>query len=194
MARKQNAHETRADDSDQDAEVLSALRLAAQQLWIAGINTLLKTQKEGSKIVDAFKEESEQKNRARPEGLAGNVGRAAAQATRGASATMDRLEEVFEAGVKRTLRRMGVPTAEQMQEVIARLDALESGSARPAHKASAARAAPPTPRTKAPAEAAKTTKTTSARARPKTAAKAKSTATRAASSARSAATGSKPAA
>src|SRR5690606_9695281 len=50
------------------------------------------------------------------------------QATRGASATIDRLEQLFESGIGRTLQRLGVPTAKDMRAIHERLDALEGRS------------------------------------------------------------------
>ena len=133
-----------------DAELMHTLRAAAQQIWLAGLSALVRTQEEGGKVLGALKNEGRRGGRSARDGLAGlgnNAGRAASQATRGASATIDRLEHLFESGIGRTLERLGVPTAKDMHAINERLDALEgratprkqSASARPTNAAASAR-------------------------------------------------------
>ncbi len=143
-----------------DAELLGSLRAAAQQIWLAGLNALVRTQEEGGKVLGALKSEGRRGQRAAQRGFSGlgdEAGRAAIQATRGASAAFEHLEQLLEAGMGRALERLGVPTAKDMQAVLARLDALEGRAAQPARKpARGARSTAHSPARRRPAAKPKT--------------------------------------
>ncbi len=122
-----------------DVELMQTLREAAQHVWLAGITALVKTQEEGVKVFDALRTEGRQGGRAARKRLSGfseNVGRA----TRGATATAARFEQLLEARIARGLQRLGVPTAKDMQRIADRLDALEGRLVRKPTKRAAAAA------------------------------------------------------
>lgn len=132
--------------SDEDVELMHTLREAAQQIWLAGLTALVRTQEESAKVLDALRTEGRQGGRAarhRLSGLTDNLGRA----TRGAAATAARVEQLLEARIARSVQRLGVPSAKDMQRIADRLDALEGRRARPPAKRAAAAAG--TPRTAA---------------------------------------------
>lgn len=151
MAKK--THSDRASDNVSDAELANTLRVAAQHIWLAGLTALAKTQEESAKVFDALKSEGRHTGRSaqkRFAGVTGEMGRAASQATRGASGAIERLERMFDARIGRTLGHLGVPTAETIQNVMDRLEALESRSGTvPRKTAGGARAAAPTASKKA---------------------------------------------
>lgn len=162
MARKQEA-----DRSDGDVELMHTVREAAQQICLAGLTALIKTQEESTKVLDALRTEGQQGGRAarrRLSGLTDNIGRA----TRGAAATATRIEQLLEARIARSVQRLGVPSAKDMQRIADRLDALEGRLARPSAKRAAAAVGTPRTaagRTHAAAKKAATRKRTVAKGR-----------------------------
>jgi len=121
---------------------------AAQQVWLAGLGMIAKAQEEGGKVFEALVREglhAQHKTQStagerlgeaaqRMSGLASDLGaRAAGQ--------WDRLEDIFEQRVAKALQRLGVPTAEEVRALHARIDALaqalERAEARPAPRRAA---------------------------------------------------------
>ncbi|HEY9380932.1 MAG TPA: phasin family protein [Burkholderiales bacterium] len=124
MAKKQTAH--RAGDNVSDAELAHTLRVAAQHIWLAGLGALARTQEESAKVFGALKSEGRHTSRSARQRLSEDVSRVTTQAVRGASGAIERLDQLFDARIGRTLRQLGVPTARDMQAIVDRLDELES--------------------------------------------------------------------
>jgi poly(hydroxyalkanoate) granule-associated protein len=144
--------------ADEASEKLTAnsVRESAQQIWLAGLGAFAKTQQEGMKVFDALVSEGKSlESRTRQfasskvsemmSPMTTSVERAANKAT----ATWDRLEQVFEDRVARALHRLGVPTnaeinalakrVEVLTESVHRLAARQAGAPRAAAKRGAAR-------------------------------------------------------
>ncbi|HEX7368708.1 MAG TPA: phasin family protein [Rhodanobacteraceae bacterium] len=104
---------------------------SAQQIWLAGLGALSRTQQEGGKFFDALVEEGvriqekthayteEQVKQARDQ--AGPWMDAARKRT---SAAMGKLEQVFDERISRAMKRMQMPSRDDVQELSARIDAL----------------------------------------------------------------------
>ena len=114
------------------------VRDSAQQIWLAGLGALAKTQEEGSKVFDALVDEGrslESRTRgfaqARMNPTGEHLGQAASQATMRALQTWEWLEKAFEDRLARTLKRVGAPTQSDFAALIQRLDALERKSRPP---------------------------------------------------------------
>lgn len=116
----------------EQAERLSKnLGESAQQVWLAGVGAFGRAQAEGSKLFETLVKEGlsvEQLTRKVAGGKVGAV-RDAVESTVGqarerASDTWDRLEKVFEERVQRALRRLEVPSREDLSALIDRVDAL----------------------------------------------------------------------
>jgi poly(hydroxyalkanoate) granule-associated protein len=145
------------------AEKLSKrLGESAQQVWLAGVGAFGRAQAEGGKLFETLVKEGltlEQSTRK----LAGGgvdavrdvVENRVGQARERAADTWDRLEKVFEDRVQRALRRLEVPSRDDLGTLVDRVDALNAelrnlgaGRARPAPakpaaaKKTAKRAAP----------------------------------------------------
>jgi poly(hydroxyalkanoate) granule-associated protein len=126
---------------------------SAQQVWLAGVGAFGRAQAEGSKLFETLVKEGlsvEQLTRKVAGGKVGAV-RDAVESTVGqarerASDTWDRLEKVFEERVQRALRRLEVPSREDLSALIDRVDSLNGelrklgGAAAP--RKSAAKKAP----------------------------------------------------
>lgn len=116
----------------EQAERLSKnLGESAQQVWLAGVGAFGRAQAEGSKLFETLVKEGlsvEQLTRKVAGGKVGAV-RDAVESTVGqarerASDTWDRLEKVFEERVQRALRRLEVPSREDLSALIDRVDSL----------------------------------------------------------------------
>lgn len=104
---------------------------SAQQVWLAGVGAFGRAQAEGNKLFETLVKEGlsvEQLTRKVASGKVGAV-RDAVESTVGqarerASDTWDRLEKVFEERVQRALRRLEVPSREDLSALIDRVDSL----------------------------------------------------------------------
>ena len=147
-----------SDKKKGSSELPRAVKDSAQQIWLAGLGAFAKAQEEGGKVFEALVKEGltiQRKTQAAAEeklteatsrvtGMANDIGsRAAGQ--------WDKLETIFEDRVAKALARLGVPSARDLQELTARVDALSSGS-KPAARKAAAKPAPQKARAKAPAK------------------------------------------
>lgn len=134
------------------AEKLSRrLGESAQQVWLAGVGAYGRARAEGGKLFETLVKEGvslEQSTRK----LAGGgvdavrdaVENRVGQARERATDTWDRLEKVFEDRVQRALRRLEVPSREDLGTLVDRVDALNAelrnlGTGRRARKVPARR-------------------------------------------------------
>jgi poly(hydroxyalkanoate) granule-associated protein len=115
-------------------QLASTIRDSAQQIWLAGLGAFAKTQEEGAKVFEALVKEGkvlESRTRrlaeAKMSQVSGRWDKAAGQATARATATWDKLEQVFEGRVARALHRLGVPTNRDVQQLSKRVEALTAG-------------------------------------------------------------------
>lgn len=132
-----------------DSAIAQSVKDSAQQIWAAGLGAFSKAQGEGGKVFEALvsegmklqkKTQSAAEERlstvtAKMSGMAGEVGAKAGQ-------HWDKLESIFEERVANALKRLGVPTAKEVEVLIARIDALSAAIQPPAKKAAGKKAAP----------------------------------------------------
>lgn len=116
---------------------------SAQQIWLAGLGAFAKAQEEGNKVFDALVKEGEsiqsKTRKMTDEKIAQVAGRAAG--------TWDRLEQVFEDRVARSLGSLGVPSKKDIEKLSKRVadltavvQALTEEKAKPAAKPAVAKA------------------------------------------------------
>jgi poly(hydroxyalkanoate) granule-associated protein len=162
---KKSARKTTAASTpnlQKQAEQLSRnLSESAQQVWLAGVGAFGRAQAEGTKLFETLVKEGlsvEQVTRKAATGKVDAV-RDAVESTVGqarerASDTWDRLEKVFEDRVQRALRRLEVPSREDLGALIDRVDTLTNelrkvgatpAARKPAVKKAAKPAAKPAP-------------------------------------------------
>lgn len=127
-----------------DSQLSATIRESAQQIWLAGLGAFAKAQQEGTKVFDALIREGEAIQKKTRKVTEDKVTEMAAKAT----GTWDKLEQVFENRVARSLHSLGVPTrddvaalAKRVAELKAAVDKLNKGAATPA-KPKAVRAKP----------------------------------------------------
>ena len=132
---------------------------SAQQIWQAGLGAFTKAQAEGNKAFEALVKEGvaiqKKTQAAAEEKIAEAASRMTAMAggiTGKATGQWDKLETIFEERVAKALNKLGVPSAKDVNALIARIDALNASvqalsakSAKAAAKAPAATVKPGAP-------------------------------------------------
>ena len=105
---------------------------SAQQVWLAGLGALGRAQAEGSRVFDTLVKEGESIE-ARNREQAGdaprwrdNVEEHLGEAREKAAGTWDKVEKAFDERVQGVLKRLHIPTAEDVAALNARIDALNA--------------------------------------------------------------------
>src|SRR5262245_31755135 len=120
-----------------DSDLASSVRESAQQIWLAGLGAFTRAQGEGSKAFETLVKQGtlmQRKTQAVAEekigevaskmtNIAGEVGSKAGQ-------HWDKLETIFEEGVAKALNKLGMPSSKEVQDLIARIDALSRAVAK----------------------------------------------------------------
>lgn len=135
-----------------------SVRDSAQQIWQAGLGAFAKAQAEGSKAFEALVKEGtalQRKTQAvAEEKITEATSRVTAMAgdiTSKATGQWDKLETIFEERVAKALNKLGVPSAKDINALIARIDELNqsvqalsatSVKSTPGKKATGPKAAP----------------------------------------------------
>jgi poly(hydroxyalkanoate) granule-associated protein len=108
------------------------MKNSAQQIWQAGLGAFAKAQEEGTKafetlVKDGSKfQETTLQAQAKMAEAAAKAGAMASDLGQRASGQFDRLESIFEERVAKALKSMGLPNAQDMADLQARVDALEA--------------------------------------------------------------------
>jgi len=143
---------TGAASSDTSATQLAGtVKESAQQIWLAGLGAFSKAQEEGGKVFEALVKEGvtlQKRTQAAAEGkLSEATTRMSSMATdlsSRASGQWDKLEGIFEDRVSKALKKLGVPSARDIEALVQRIEELQrtvsslKGGA-PARKAAAKR-------------------------------------------------------
>ena len=147
-----------------DSHLAQSVKESAQQIWLAGMGAFSKAQAEGGKVFDALVKEGvglQKKTQGLAEdrlsAVSGKMSAMADGMSSKAGAQWDKLESIFEERVAKALNKMGVPSSQDIDALVQRIDALSE-------RMSSARAARPVANTA-------TRKTAAAKAPRKTAAK-----------------------
>jgi poly(hydroxyalkanoate) granule-associated protein len=162
MADKQATSSARMFDSALAGQV----KESAQQIWLAGMGAFSRAQAEGTKVFEALVKEGsslQQKTQSAAEEriseVTSRMTSMAGDVQSRAGLHWDKLENIFEDRTARALNKLGVPSAKDVDALIARIDALGakvaklSKTAAPARKPAAKKSASATarPATKHPA-------------------------------------------
>lgn len=134
----------------------SAVKDSAQQIWLAGLGAFSKAQEEGSKVFDTLVKEGlaiQRKTQAAAEGkiseATSRMSDMASDLQSKAGNRWDKLENIFEDRVAKALGKLGVPSAQEVNALMERIDLLDrqvralTGSSKPATHATAKPAAKP---------------------------------------------------
>jgi poly(hydroxyalkanoate) granule-associated protein len=128
-----------AEGAGKDNQLASAIKESAQQIWLAGLGAFSKAQAEGGKVFEALVKEGaslQKKTQSVAEERFGDVtSRMTSMADDvGAKAGRhwDKLEAIFEDRTARAMKKLGVPTAREVEALKERIDALSAQLARSA--------------------------------------------------------------
>ncbi len=118
---------------------------SAQQIWQAGLGAFTKAQVEGTKAFEALVKEGVSFQRKTQSAAEEKINEATQRMTsmatdigNKASGQWDKLENIFEDRVAKALNKLGVPSAKDIDALIARIDALNAS----VHKLTPAKAKP----------------------------------------------------
>lgn len=146
-----------------DSQLANSVKAQAQQIWLAGMGAFAKAQGEGGKVFEALIKEGvslQRKTQAVAEErlteVTGKMSAMAGEVTNKAGASWDKLESIFEARTAKAMGKLGVPTAKDVAELAARVDALAAAVAKLGGKPVTVKPAAPAkaPAKRAPAKAA----------------------------------------
>ena len=125
------------------AQLAGTVKESAQRIWLAGLGAFSKAQEEGGKVFEALVKEGTSLQRktqaAAEEKFSEATSRMTSMATdlsSKASGQWDKLESIFEERVSRALNKLGVPSAKDVDELIARIDELNRSVAKLSAKGS----------------------------------------------------------
>lgn len=133
-----------------DKQLAEAVRTSAQQIWQAGLGAFAKAQEEGGKVfAKLVREGTELQKRTQKlaedkvSDVTGTVTKMADNVSKQAAGSWDKLEQVFEDRVSRSLTSLGVPTQKDIQTLTKRVEELsKSVAALSGKKPAATKAAP----------------------------------------------------
>ncbi len=153
-------------------QLTGTVKDSAQQIWLAGLGAFTKAQSEGGKVFEALVKEGlaiQRKTQAAAEEkiteATSKMANMATGITSKATGQWDKLENIFEDRVAKALSKLGVPSAKDVDALIARIDELNKSVQKLSAKgATPAKAA--APRATAPKAASKTTKAGNGAAKP----------------------------
>ena len=97
---------------------------SAQHIWLAGLGAFAKAQEEGTKVFENLVKEGSHLQQTTQQAQA-KMTEAAEKVGQMASGQMDKLETIFEERVAKALKSMGLPSAEDVAALQARVEQLE---------------------------------------------------------------------
>ncbi len=137
------------------AQMSESVKDSAQQIWQAGLGAFTRAQAEGSKAFESLVKEGVSIQRKTQSATEAKISEAtnkmstiATDISSKASGQWDKLENIFEERVAKALNKLGVPSAKDINALIARIDELNKAVQKLSAKA-------PTAKTPAPAAAGK---------------------------------------
>jgi len=115
--------------SSNKAGLAESLVGSANEIWLAGLGAFAKAQTEGKKIYDKLIHEGkdfEKLFKSVPQRAVKEVKSTVDTAKKRASESWDKLEDVFEKRVEKSLRSLGVPTSKELKKLSDRIESLTS--------------------------------------------------------------------
>jgi poly(hydroxyalkanoate) granule-associated protein len=120
-----------ASEAKSTAQLASTVKDSAQQIWLAGLGAFSKAQEEGGKVFETLVKEGlaiQRKTQAAAEEkiteATSKMATMANDVASKASGQWGKLEDIFEARVSRALNKLGVPTSQDIDMLVKRIDDL----------------------------------------------------------------------
>jgi poly(hydroxyalkanoate) granule-associated protein len=114
MARKTSSR--RRSSSSSGNETAQAVRASAQKIWLAGLGAFERAKSEGPKMFESLVEQGRSMG-ARAAGAADEAMKNMREASAAAGGKWDKLEQVFEDRVSKSLGRLGVVTGREVESL-----------------------------------------------------------------------------
>lgn len=108
-------------------EMQKNMKDSAQKIWLAGLGALATAEEEGGKLFKNLVKKGEayeSKAKGKLEGLKDQVEDVAGKARKTATGAWDRVEEAWDDKVAGTLRRIGVPSKDEISHLTRRVEEL----------------------------------------------------------------------
>lgn len=152
-------------------QLSGSVKDSAQQIWQAGLGAFTKAQAEGTKAIEALVKEGVSLQRKTQSVAEEKISEATNKMTHmatdissKASGQWDKLESIFEERVAKALNKLGVPSAKDVNALIARIEELNKSVQRLSTKDATTKTTPKTaPKTVSRPAAKKARKTTTAK-------------------------------
>lgn len=135
-------------DKNTGAQLAGTVKDSAQQIWLAGLGAFAKAQAEGGKVFETLVKEGLNIQRKTQSAAEEKISEATNRMTSlandiSAKATgkWDKLENIFEDRVAKALSALGVPSAKDIEALVARVDELTQSVQKLSRKSAAPRAA-----------------------------------------------------
>ena len=116
-----------------DSALAGSVKESAQQIWLAGMGAFSKAQAEGGKVFESLVKEGtslQRKTQAVAEEKIGEMtskmSTMAGDVQAKAGQHWDKLESIFEERTAKALKKLGVPSAKDMDALVKRVDALSA--------------------------------------------------------------------
>lgn len=114
-------------------DMASSVKESAQQIWLAGLGAFSRAQAEGGKVFEALVKQGldlqRQSQSAAEEKLqeaGARMSRMAGELSNRATGQWDKVGNIFEERVAKSLQRLGVPSSKELEELGVRLSKLEA--------------------------------------------------------------------
>ncbi len=136
------------------ADFSGTVKESAQQIWLAGLGAFAKAQEEGTKVFDTLVKEGVTMQRKTQASAGEKISEAtskmtsmASEISSKASGGWDKLETIFEDRVAKALKKLGVPSAQDIEALNTRIEELDRKLAKLSPRPTASRrvAAKPAP-------------------------------------------------
>ena len=125
-----------------DSALTGSVKDSAQQIWLAGMGAFAKAQAEGKQVFEALVKEGatlQKKTQAAAEEhfseVSSKMTSMADDVTAKAGKHWDRIESIFEERTARAMKKLGVPSAKDVEALKARIEELSAQVARGARSA-----------------------------------------------------------
>ena len=105
-------------------DISQRMKDSAQHIWLAGLGAFAKAQEEGTKVFENLVKEGSHLQQTTQQAQA-KMTEAAEKVGQMASGQMDKLETIFEERVAKALKSMGLPNAQDLADLKARVEQLE---------------------------------------------------------------------
>ncbi|MEO6031706.1 MAG: phasin family protein [Burkholderiaceae bacterium] len=129
-----------------DSALAGQVKESAQQIWLAGMGAFSRAQAEGSKVFESLVKEGSSLQKKTQSAAEERINEVTSKMTSMAGDVQsraglhwDKLENIFEDRTARALSKLGVPSAKDVEALIARIDALSAKVAKLSRTAAPAR-------------------------------------------------------